>query len=292
MATACDRLICNFRFSPAVAAAGIIALSALITPGQVVRGEQCVVVPSRHPWGAFKVGSWKKVRVVSSLLDEQGRKQDERVTETKTTLVAIDRVSYTLRVEAEVVVAGTRFRSAPRYVRRGFDGEGDDNVVSYEGSRAETLTIGEQRIPSRTQTIVSNSGDTKRVSTVHFSRDVAPFVLKKRTVSVDRETSSQLGETILEVLQTAMPRKVLSRTRQVSKIRTVHTNSQGRSETTEYYSPDVPGGVVEHDASDFDENGRLTRRSTLKLVGYGIGNGTIRADYRPRFFRLFRKRRR
>jgi hypothetical protein len=292
MASTCDRPTSIVGISPAVAAPWIVVLSALVVPARVGLAEQCVVVPSRHPWGAFKVGSWKKVKVVSTLFDERGREKGERVTETKTTLVAIDRESYTLRVEAEVIVAGTCFRSAPRYVRRGFDGEGDDNVVSYEGSRAETLTIGGQQIPSRTQTIVSDSGDTKRISTVHFSRDVSPFVLKKRTVSVDRESNSQLGETMLEVLQTATPRKVLSRRREVSQVRTVHTDPQGRSETIEYYSPDIPGGVVEHDASDFDKNGRLTRTSTLKLVGYGIGDGRVREDYRPRFFRLFRKRRR
>ncbi|MEQ8791740.1 MAG: hypothetical protein RIC55_36090 [Pirellulaceae bacterium] len=251
-----------------------------------------MVVPSRHPWGAFEVGSWKKVKVVTTTFGDKQRKLGERVTETKTTLVDVDRESYTLRVEAVVIVAGRRFESAPRFVRRGFDGEGDDDVVSYEDTTSETLTIGQQRIPSRIQKIVSQRGDTQRVSTVHFSGDVSPFVLRKRTVSIDSKTNSRLGETLLDVIEMAMPRRVLSQRRLVSEIKTVHTHPGGRSETTEYYTPEVPGGVVEHESSEFDKNGRLTQSSTLQLVGYGLGDGDVREDHRPRFFRLFRKRRR
>lgn len=251
-----------------------------------------MVVPSRHPWGAFKLGSWKKARVTSATVDRNGRQSTQRVTETTSTLVGVDRESYTLRVEAVVIVAGRRFTSAPRYIRRGFDGEGDDEVVSYDDVRSESVAIGEEEIPSRVQRIVAEDDGTRRVSLVNFSPEVSPFVLRKSTVTYDRKTDSRIGQTVLEVLRTAMPHTILSKRRLVSQIKTVSTHPDGRCETIELYSPDVPGGVVEHEAREFDENGRLTETSTLTLIGYGIGDGRVEEGHRPRFFRVFRRRRR
>jgi hypothetical protein len=268
----------------------LTALTALSVVPRISRAENCVVVPSRHAWGAFKPGSWKLVRVVSESLDEQGRVISSRTTSTKSTLVEVDADGYTLEVEAAVSLADKKFVSPVRYVRCSFTGEAEVGHVSYENLAPSSVNIAGAEIPSSVQRIVANGGATKRISTVHYNAEVAPFVLKRQTVSFDAKTESRLGETTVEVLATGVPRLVHSRRRLVSEVKTQSTHSRGRSETIEYFSPEIPGAVVSHRSQEFDPDGRLLARSTLELLDYGVDDG--RDPPRPRIFRFWRRNRR
>lgn len=65
-----------------------------------------------------------------------------------------------------------------------------------------------------------------------------------------------------------MPGDVLGKTRNGSYVKTTHRNGKGTVTTLAFVSPDVPGGVVSHSSKEVDKNGRLVRRTTLKLTEY------------------------
>jgi hypothetical protein len=254
------------------------------------RSEQCLVVASRHAWGAFEPGSWKNVSVISEELDPQGNVKSTRKTVTRSTLEEVDAQGYTLKLEVSVTVAGKEFASPARYVRFTFTGEAEEGQISIENLAPSTVKIAGTEIPSRVQRIVANGGATKRISTVHYNSEHAPFVLKRETISLDAKTKSRLGETIVEVLATSVQRMVLSRRRLVAEIKTVRTHSAGRSQTLEWYSPEIPGAVVAHESQEFDAEGTLVARSRLELLEYSISDGRESRPL-PRLFRFWRRNR-
>jgi hypothetical protein len=255
----------------------------------------CVVVPSRHAWGAFQPGSWKKVQVVSKVVDESGKTISTRTTITKSTLVEVDAEGYTLEVESTVMVADREITSSPRFVRCSFTGEGAGQQT-FENLAPATVKIGEREFPSRVQRIISTSGSTRRISTVHYNQDVAPFVLKRQTVAVDSKTAATLDETVVEVLSTAATRTVAlehnprAEVKTVAQVKTVHTTSAGRTETVEWYSADIPGAVVAHETQKFSADGRLLAQSRMELLDYEISDGEERPS-RPRILRFRRWKR-
>jgi hypothetical protein len=48
-------------------------------------------------------------------------------------------------------------------------------------------------------------------------------------------------------------------------------NDRGTTTTWSWHVPDVPGEIVDQSSKKLDNEGRLVRRTTLELVGYGGG---------------------
>lgn len=236
------------------------------------------------------------MRVVNEQLDEAGKPKSTRITVTKSTLVEVDADGYTLEVEVTVTVAERDFTSPPRFVRCGFTGESDGEQTSFEDLAPETVKIGQREVPSRVQRIVSSGGSTKRVSTVHYNQDVAPFVLKRETVSVDAKTEARLGQTVVEVLATAvqrttaLKRKPGGEVKTVAEVRTVSSHPGGKTETVEWYSAEIPGAVVAHDSHEYGADGAELVHSTMELLDYGISDGKEQPS-RPRLLRFRRWKR-
>jgi hypothetical protein len=46
-------------------------------------------------------------------------------------------------------------------------------------------------------------------------------------------------------------------------------NDRGVTTTWSWHVPDVPGEIVDQSSKKLDNEGRLVRRTTLELVGYG-----------------------
>lgn len=234
---------------------------------------QCPLPRRQHAWGSFRVGSWKTVRVLYENLDSRGNVVSTSSKETTTTLVALDNETYTLRIEVALEVAGKKFDSEPQTMTYRFDGEDDGAVTEMKKIGTHELEIDERRIPCEVHEIVTNIGDTKRKSTVYYSEDVAPHVLRRETVTIGSNGESGEHSSLVEVVAVSMPHEFDSSLKTVSQIKTVHRGPKGTTVTREFHSPDVPGGVVYHSSSELDESGATVRRSTLSLLDYDLGDG-------------------
>jgi hypothetical protein len=240
-------------------------------------GQDAATPPNHHPWGRFPVGSWKTVRVVSESLDAQGQVVNITLTETKTTLVAADAASYTLRVETTVEIAGKRFASQPQTVKHGYYGESAGQSVSVRKTGDGTLMIDGKSVPCEIRQVVFESDGVKRVSNIHYCSTVAPYQLRRETAT-EGDAAEQRVTTLVEVVALDLPQRVIDEVRPAAYLKTTRRQGTGTKVTMEVHCDDVPGGVVSHSANETDAAGQVVRRSTLDLVDFAIGGHPTNAD--------------
>jgi hypothetical protein len=244
-----------------------IALAALTIAPAIAFAQPVAFPPEHHPWGSFPVGSWKLVRTTSETLDTSGRVTNITITDTRTSLTAADANSYTLRSEISVDVAGRRIATTPKVAKYGYYGEPAGQGLSVKRLADAALAIDGRQIPCEVRQVAFESDGGKLASTLHYSADLAPFVLR-------RETKLEGGEdrhsSLVEVVALDLPQRIRGELKQCSYVKTTQKLAQGQKVTLEVHCDDVPGAVAAHWASETDAAGRVVRRSTLELVGYGL----------------------
>jgi hypothetical protein len=243
----------------------------------LVAAQDPVSLKEQHPWARFPIGSWKSVRVVSETLDAKGNVANIIRTETKTTLIAVDNESYSLRVESTVEVAGKRFASQPQIVKHGYYGETAGEPVAVKRLADEEVLIGGRGVPSEVRQATFDADGVKRSSKIYYSSTVSPYQLRRETTT-DGLPEDQAITTLVETVATGMPLKVLNDNQPVSYIKTTRKSPQGTKVTLEAHCDNVPGGVVTHTSSESDAGGQTARRSTLELIDYAIGSHPVTAD--------------
>lgn len=222
-----------------------------------------------HPWGCFAPGAWKLVRVVTETLDQKGTVLSTSSTQTKTTLESLDKDGVSLLVQGIVEMAGKSLETEPRCVEQGFYGEraGVEAKVTKLGT--ENLTIEGRKIVCQVQQVEETTPAGTTVTKIYFSDTVAPYVLKRESLTTDPAGKEKLNETSLTVVALNLPWRVLTEIKSTALVHAVCRDPKGTTETWAITSPDVPGGVIQHASKELSENGRLVRRSTLELVDYG-----------------------
>jgi hypothetical protein len=207
--------------------------------------------------------------VTTEELDAAGNVVSVKTTETKTTLVSKNDSAFTLRVEDTVEVAGRRFPAEPKAVTLGFLGEVLDQTLRVSNLGQGEVTICGISYPCVIQQIVVTGERRRETTKTHYSVDVAPYVLQRKTRSTDEEGQSENYEAAVEVMAIDMPFKVLTQVKSVAFVRTVNRQGSGATTATvEVHCMDVPGAVVEHSSQERDASGRVVRRSTLALIDY------------------------
>lgn len=261
-----------------------IGLATVAWAAAGVAAEQ-LVPREHHPWGRFKTGSWKQVRVVTETLDAQGKVTGVSKTDTKSTLIEMDESGYTLEIEVTSEVAGKRFRAQPQDVTQGFNGEtAGQRLVSITRLGPGTINVSGREIASDRRQLIVNGGDQKRTTTIHYCSDVEPYILKRETSTTDAAGQATLSQNLVEVVAVDMPLQVLDKLKTVSHVKTIGTRPGGKTITLETHCLDVPGTVVAHTSKELDETGRAIRRSTLELVAYAAGDGQDDAKNRRGLF--------
>ena len=101
----------------------LIVVLAIGLGAECCAADETGMTAQHHPWARFEPGAWKRVRVVTETLDEQGTVTSTSTTETKTSLVRVEQNAVDLEVEVSVEVAGKRFEGQPQCIRQGFNGE-------------------------------------------------------------------------------------------------------------------------------------------------------------------------
>jgi len=228
------------------------------------------LVRASHPWGRFQPGAWKKVRVRSETLDENGEVQSASVRETKTTLTEITDQYVTLTFEVTIEVAGKRFDQKPQTVKQGYFGQINGEQADVESTGTESIEVGGQTIQCRTCRAVVSDDGRRRITELTMSADTPPYLLRRRTVSQVAEGRADY-ETSVQAIGLAMPYRVMAELKTGAFVQTIHRDGGGASITFEVFCEDIPGGVVAHSSKELDTEGKVIRRTALELVDYGVG---------------------
>lgn len=223
----------------------------------------------RHPWGRFEPGAWKLVRVVTETLDEYGTVVSTSTAETKTTLKEVGDNSVTLLVEVVAEIGGRRLDAEPQTIKQGLHGELPGQVVNVSDGGPAKVAIEGREYPCRVEESESTCGNAKTVARTYYSATTAPYALKMESVTTDLQSGVKVCETEWEVSNLSIPSRILKEVRTAARVRTIYKHAKGSTTTLAVTSPEVPGGIVCHNARELDGNGRLVRRSTLELVAYG-----------------------
>ncbi len=227
------------------------------------------ISPQHHPWGAFKPGAWKLVRVVTETLDDKGLVASTSVTETKTTLVQVEEDGVTLDVAVCVEVAGKQFYPDPQIVKQGFHGEMVGQKLKFKESGTSQVAVEDQKITCKVVQLEFSGNNNKTVTNVYYSPTVSPYILKRKSVTTDME-GKKLSETSVDVVAQNMPCKVLAEIKSTSFVKAVQKHPKGSISTWTRTSTTVPGGIIAHSSKELDTTGRVIRRSTLELLDYGL----------------------
>lgn len=252
----------------------ILLLLALLWIPSVAHSQEWLESINHHWWGPCPVGSWKKVRVITDILDTKGNVTSTTKSVTTTTLTQTDRRDYVLRMEVEMQLGEKRFVAEPRTVQRNFF-FGDNQTARFvQTGRTASLKINGHTIPGTIREVTLTSEKGKRLSTVHYAAKTAPYVFKRKTSSFNPKGKLQYT-TEVAVKEYGIAHKVLGESKRVCHISTVHNQDQLITVTKEVYCEDVPGGVIAHTSQATNKAGIILRRSTLQLIDYGLPGKSV-----------------
>jgi len=224
----------------------------------------------RHPWARFEPGAWKLVRVVTESFDGQGALVSTSTTETRTTLRQVDAEGVTLLVEVVVEIGGRRLDGEPQLVRQGYYGEIGGQQVVVTNAGEGVVTIEGRDYPCTIEQSESTSGTGRTVTRTYYSPTVPPYALKQESITTELQTQARLSENHWQVTSFDVPCRILKRICSAAQVTATHRHPNGTTTTVAITSTEVPGGVICHNAREFDNTGRLVRRSTLETVAYGL----------------------
>ena len=231
------------------------------------------IAPKHHAWGRFEPGAWQLVRVVTETFDENGKVTGTSTTETKTTLVKIEDDGITLQLEVRREVAGKQFDAEPQVVKRGFYGELIGEPLKIKEMGKGEATIEEKKIPCKILRLENSSPTSKTVTSLYYSTEVAPYILQRESTTTDLDGKETLSKTTSNV--TALKAQCegfqgIFKGMRLIRVEGVHKYPNGTATTTAITSPDMPGGTIRYESKELNKVGRLTRRDTLEMVGYGL----------------------
>jgi hypothetical protein len=261
-----------------------LTLAILFAPASSRGLAQETRLRRQHPWGHFAAGAWKFVRVVTENFDQKGAVTGTSTTETKTSLSSVGPGGLRLLIEAVIDVAGKRLEAEPQCIQQDFFGLPAGANPAVKELEASHVMIEGRKIPCRVEQIEEATATATTVTKLYVSDTVAPYILRRESVSTDLEGKTQISQTTVNVVALGLPWKISDDMKTAALVRTVQTHAKGTTETWAATSAEVPGGVLWHASKELDENGRLVRRSALELVDFGLEPDDDRAgpSYRPR----------
>jgi hypothetical protein len=239
-------------------------LSLLILSGYAA---DCIIPRERHAWAAFRPGSWKEVRVTSESLDAAGNITQKSVTQTKTTLLAVENDIYELQIDVIVEVDGRRILSEPKIIRLGLNGEQEGQRVRISYLNQQQLKLEQQLIPVQVSQLEICDSTTRKISRLYVSNNCLPHVLRRETDVYDI-MGNQLSQTLTDTTVRDITIDILSQRHFAWKNRTELKHPQGTIITEETLCSDIPGSVIAHVSHEYDATGKLLKRSTLELLNY------------------------
>ncbi|MFV2068902.1 MAG: hypothetical protein ACC645_18200 [Pirellulales bacterium] len=225
---------------------------------------------SQHKWAKFFPGAWSKVRVATDSVAPGGTVAHTSLTYRTTTLVAVEPNRYSLKTVTTVEVAGKRMEAKPQIVAYDLlDNLASQETVLREGGTAN-LIIQQHSVPCHLYLTEASTAARKDFTTLYYSAEIAPYILKRQSRATDAASDATIEETVEEVHQLQVRRRVLGRRMWTSHVEIRRTHAKGSSVADAFWSLEVPGAVVESVMTESDSDGHVIRRRTLELMGYGF----------------------
>jgi len=231
-------------------------------------GQDAGITRRHHPWGCFEVGAWRRVRVVTETFEEN--RALTSITETKTTLKAVEEDGVTLVVDMNLEVGGKQLQTESQTVKQAWHGELANQDVKVTHLGASSVVIQGRKIPCKIEQLELTGPASKTTTKIYYSDTVEPFILKRESVTTDLEGTNQLGEATVEVMDVDVPCRLLASIRNTFHVKAVRKDAKGTETTVAFTSTRVPGGVIRQTSNGFDVSGRLIRQSRLELLDYGL----------------------
>ena len=221
--------------------------------------------------------------------DEKGLVTNKSITDKRTELKDVEKNGVTLVREVRYEVSGKRFPRDPETFKEGFHGELVSQGLKVKEAGNGHVVIEGRKIPCNILQLERVGPASRTVTTIYYSTTLAPYVLKRQSVTTNLADNNPRDETTIYVMALDMPCKVLAEIQTVAYVKTVSKHVKGTTTTWAATSEDVPGGVIWYASKELDKTGRLIRRSTLELVDYGVEPGRPGLFGRPRrgIFRTF-----
>jgi len=218
--------------------------------------------------------------VVTDSIDPDGKVTHSTVTYRTSTLVDVESNRYALKNVTTVEVAGKRMEAKPQIVQYDLlDNLASQALVLREGGTAN-LVIEQHSVPCRLYLTESTTATRKDFTTLYYSAEIAPYLLKRQSRATDPTSGATIEETVEQVHQQQVRRRILGRWMWTSHIETDRTYGKGSTVTDAFWSMEVPGAVVASVTTESDSEGQAIRRRTLELIGYGFT--ARRRHIRPR----------
>jgi hypothetical protein len=270
--------------SLATGAIGTVLLALLPLPAQADDGR---VGRSTHPWAQFGSGSFSLLKRTSETTDEKGRRETT-VTHTRTTLLAIDEETYTLKIETIVDAGGKQIVGDPKIVRRTFDDLPAEATPTVKDVPDEnSVVVEKKKLPCRVYEVSFNNEVHRTTTKTYYNSAIAPHVLQRKTSTIDAQSGNEQRYVEQKVIAFDMPCRVGNEMKSGAHVQIEETHSGGTVMTIVVLCRDVPGGVVSQTSREMDTRGNVIRRSTLELVDFGVKEeprqATMNTGYRRRW---------
>lgn len=235
----------------------------------LVFGQQQPWLPTSetHSWARFGRGAWKTVRVRNESFDEEGNVVQTSTTDSRIRLQRATRHSISLCITSTLEVAGSEIAAKPKTLTQQLG----ETVERVETLPSETLRIGGQDYVVAVVRLIGTSDKLKRTSTVYYNTGQVPHILKRVTVARDSTTGDVVSETTVTVTGLGERRAILGEFKSTWSVNTVEKRGDVTVLTREVQCRDVPGELVSRVTEERDAEGRMVRRSSLELLGYGYG---------------------
>ena len=210
-----------------------------LLPGGILAQE--AGIPAKlHPWGRFEPGAWKLVQVVTETLDEQGQVVSTSTTDSKTTLVDVDGEGVTLEIQACMEVAGKRFEAEPQTIKQAFYGDVAVPNLKPKEPVDGHVTIEDRQVACKVLQFEVAGPTGKTATSISYSPTLAPYVLKRESISSNAEGKEVLNDTRVDVLAFDMPVRVFGAIKSGSHMRTICKSPKGTVTTLAVVCPRCP----------------------------------------------------
>lgn len=220
-----------------------------------------------HAWARFDVQSWKTTKILTDLIDNAGNITSTVRVETTTRLLETELDRYVLEVDSTVQIGEQKVNHSNQKLKRDINTQGEGFAAAVEKG---TLKIGEKEFKVDIRVVTLHAKQGKRVSRVSFCKETTPHVLKRTTTYYDKK-SAPLYTTTSAVTEFDVKQDVLGDEKTVCRIVTTHKQNGTTTITDELYCADIPGGIISQKIIDKNADDQITRRTTLELTNYAIG---------------------
>jgi hypothetical protein len=229
--------------------------------------QEWVRAREHHAWARFDVHSWKTTKILADLIDDAGNITSTVRRETTTQLLETELDRYVLEVDSIVQIGVQKVNHSNQKLKRTINTKGKGFAATVEKG---TLKIGEKEFKVDIRVVTLHTKQGKRVSRVSFCEQTTPHVLKRTTTYYDKK-SVPLYTTTSAVTEFDLKQDVLGDEKLVCRIVTTHKQNGTTTLTDELYCADIPGGIISQKIIEKNIDDQITRRTTLELTNYAIG---------------------